>query len=159
MKSNIWYDKRLIPKHFNSINKNRWWFVPFWFPWTQRSATDTKKKEESHTQTHSMFDTQRTDPSIKYSSNPHIRFRLCSIVKHTPFSRWFHTARPRIGFQLSMLFSLPVHLSRALFLYEHFFFRSFFFSPSSSSSAYVVRHVTHHKKEKIIYKTHIIFVG
>lgn len=81
----------------------------------------------------SMFDTQRTDPSIKYSSNPHIRFRLCSIVKHTLFSRWFHMARSRIGFQLSLTLTLFFSLSLAWIFF---------------SSLHIVHHVTHDDEKK-----------
>lgn len=85
-------------KSSKSINKNRFTICSTLIsmnPVSSLMGTDTKSSMfDTHTQTH----TKNRSEAFKYSSNPHIRFRLCSIVKHTPFSRWFHTARPRIGF-------------------------------------------------------------
>lgn len=82
-------------KPSKSINSIVLWFVLLWFPWTQSLL-----QWEVTQRPKSLTYTKNRSEAFKYSSNPHFRFRLCSIVKHTLFSRWFYTARPWIGFTL-----------------------------------------------------------
>lgn len=49
-------------------------------------------------------------PGIKYSSNPHIIFRLFSIVKYTPFSSWLARTSPKPDVSFCMVYHAPSNI-------------------------------------------------